>query len=79
MIGSWFIASVEPLSQGITDFASSKLQGRTLNIGLDWPFIAGRAEVWAAANILAPIMLLEALFTEINYYRSVCDGGYSSC
>ncbi|HFI0361602.1 TPA: PTS galactitol transporter subunit IIC [Streptococcus suis] len=61
LIGSWFIASVEPLSQGITDFASSKLQGRTLNIGLDWPFIAGRAEVWAAANILAPIMLLEAI------------------
>ena len=63
LIGSWFIASVEPLSQGITDFASSKLQGRTLNIGLDWPFIAGRAEVWAAANILAPIMLFSNCFT----------------
>lgn len=61
LIGSWFIAAVEPLSQGITDFASKKLKGRTLNIGLDWPFIAGRAEIWAAANILAPIMLLEAI------------------
>lgn len=61
LIGSWFIAAVEPLSQGITNFANSKLQGRKLNIGLDWPFIAGRAEVWAAANVLAPIMLLEAL------------------
>lgn len=61
LIGSWFIASVEPLSQGITDFATKHLNGRMFNIGLDWPFIAGRAEVWAAANILAPIMLLEAL------------------
>lgn len=61
LIGSWFIAAVEPLSQGITDFASSKLKGRTLNIGLDWPFLAGRAEIWAAANVLAPIMLLEAM------------------
>lgn len=63
MIGSWFIAAVEPLSQGITEFANNSkwLKGRTLNVGLDWPFIAGRAEVWAAANILAPIMLGEAL------------------
>ena len=63
MIGSWFIAAVEPLSQGISDFANNSkwLQGRTLNVGLDWPFIAGRAEIWAAANILAPVMLGEAL------------------
>lgn len=61
LIGSWFIAAVEPLSQGITNFTSKYLKGRSFNIGLDWPFIAGRAEIWAAANVLAPIMLLEAL------------------
>lgn len=61
LIGSWFIAALEPLSQGITDFANARLKGRKLNIGLDWPFIAGRAEMWAAANILAPIMLLVAI------------------
>ena len=61
LIGAWFIAAVEPLSQGITDFASAKLKGRTLNVGLDWPFLAGRAEIWAAANVLAPIMLFEAM------------------
>ncbi len=61
LIGSWFIAAVEPLSQGITNFANSKMQGRRFNIGLDWPFIAGRAEIWACANILAPIMLIEAV------------------
>lgn len=66
LIGSWFIASVEPLSQGITDFASKKMKGRQLNISLDWPFIAGRAELWAAANVLAPIMLLESLILSGN-------------
>ncbi|MBJ6745655.1 PTS glucitol transporter subunit IIA [Streptococcus sp. 121] len=66
LIGSWFIAAVEPLSQGITDFASSRLAGRTLNIGLDWPFLAGRAEIWAAANVLAPIMLLESIILPGN-------------
>lgn len=66
MIGAWFIAAVEPLSQGITDFANKRLKGRTINIGLDWPFIAGRAEIWAAANVLAPIMLLEAIILPGN-------------
>ena len=66
VIGQWFIESVEPLSQGIADFANKKLGGRTLNIGLDWPFIAGRAEMWASANILAPIMLLIAIILPGN-------------
>ncbi|WP_155287587.1 PTS transporter subunit IIC [Lacticaseibacillus zhaodongensis] len=66
IIGSWFIASVEPLSQGITDFATKHLNGRVFNIGLDWPFMAGRAEIWAAANVLAPIMLAEALILPGN-------------
>ena len=66
MIGAWYIAAVEPLSQGITDFANKRLKGRTINIGLDWPFLAGRAEIWAAANVLAPIMLLEAIILPGN-------------
>ncbi|MBG9914917.1 PTS glucitol transporter subunit IIA [Bacillus sonorensis] len=66
LIGSWFISAVEPLSQGISDFASKRLKGRTFNIGLDWPFIAGRAEIWAAANVLAPILLIEALIIPGN-------------
>lgn len=66
VIGQWFIESVEPLSQGIADYANKKLGGRKLNIGLDWPFIAGRAEMWAAANILAPIMLLIAIILPGN-------------
>ena len=37
------------------------MEGRKFNIGLDWPFIAGRAEIWACANVLAPIMLIEAV------------------
>ncbi len=66
VIGQWFIESVEPLSQGIADFANKRLGGRSLNIGLDWPFIAGRSEMWAAANILAPIMLLIAIILPGN-------------
>lgn len=65
-VGSWFIEAVEPLSQGITNFLSKKFEKRKFNIGIDWPFIASRAEMWAAANILAPIMLIMALFLPGN-------------
>lgn len=65
-IGSWFIEAVEPLSQGITNFLSKKFTGRKFNIGIDWPFLASRAEMWATANILAPIMLVMALFLPGN-------------
>lgn len=66
LIGTWFISAVEPLSQGITNFMSEKFEGRTFNIGIDWPFVAARSEMWAAANILAPIMLLLALILPGN-------------
>ena len=66
LIGSWFIAAVEPLSQGITNVATKRLQGRKFNIGLDWPFIAGRAEIWACANVLAPIMLVKLCFFQTS-------------
>lgn len=66
IIGSWFIAAVEPLSQGITNFLSVRLKGRKFNVGIDWPFMAGRAEIWAVANILAPILLLMSLILPGN-------------
>ena len=54
--------STHCISSAASDvYKRQKLKGRTLNIGLDWPFLAGRAEIWAAANVLAPIMLLEAI------------------
>lgn len=66
LIGKWFIAAVEPLSKGITNFMSKRLAGRTFNIGIDWPFLASRAEMWAAANIIAPIMLVMSLILPGN-------------
>lgn len=65
-IGQWFIRAVEPLSQGIADFANKKLGGRQLNISIDWPFIAGKSEIWLVANILAPILLVASLILPGN-------------
>lgn len=61
VVGSWFIAAVEPLSQGITNYMTEKLKGKSYNIGIDWPFLAARSEMWTVANILAPVMFVMAL------------------
>lgn len=66
IVGTWFISAMEPISKGITDFMSKKLQGRKFNIGIDWPFLAARPEMWAAANVLAPIMLFISLILPGN-------------
>lgn len=66
IVGTWFIAAMEPISQGITDFMSKRMKGRKFNIGIDWPFLASRPEMWAVANILAPILVLTALLLPGN-------------
>ena len=66
IVGTWFIDAMEPLSQGITDFMNKRLGGRQVLIGIDWPFLAARPEMWAAANVIAPIMLLLALILPGN-------------
>ncbi|MDI3480665.1 MAG: galactose system component [Tepidanaerobacteraceae bacterium] len=66
VIGTWFISAVEPLSQGITNLVSRRFISKRLYIGIDWPFLAARPEMWAAANILAPIMLGMALILPGN-------------
>lgn len=66
IVGSWFISAVEPLSQGITNFMAKRFPGRKLFIGIDWPFLGARAEMWATANILAPVLLIMSLFLPGN-------------
>lgn len=66
VVGTWFIAAMEPISQGITDFLSKRMNDRSFNIGIDWPFLAARPEMWAVANILAPILVLVALILPGN-------------
>lgn len=65
-VGGWFGPAIEPLSNGISTMMSSKLRGRKLFVAIDWPVLASRAEIWAVANILAPILLIVAMFLPGN-------------
>ncbi|OZG50294.1 PTS transporter subunit IIC [Bombiscardovia coagulans] len=61
VVGGWFGPAIGPLSEGVTSFMERRLGGRKLFIAIDWPILASRAELWAVANILAPILLLIAM------------------
>lgn len=60
-VGGWFGPAIEPLSDGISTMMSKRLRGRRLFVAIDWPVLASRAEIWAVANILAPILLIIAM------------------
>jgi len=66
LVGGWFGPAITPLSEGITKKMSKRFSGRKLLIGIDWPILATRAELWAVANILAPILLVIAIFLPGN-------------
>lgn len=60
-IGGWFGPAIEPLSEGIKHIMTKRLHQRKLFVAIDWPILGARAELWAVANILAPILLVIAL------------------
>lgn len=61
VVGCWFGPAIESLSNGITNMMTKKFKGRKLYIAIDWPILASRTEIWAVANILAPILLIIAM------------------
>lgn len=66
IVGGWFGPAIESLSRGISDLMKKRFEGRKLYIAIDWPILASRAELWAVANILAPILLIIAMILPGN-------------
>ena len=66
VVGSWLTSSTEPFSQGVTNLMYKRLGGKQVLIGIDWPFLSSRSEMWAVANILAPILFIIALILPGN-------------
>ncbi len=65
-IGGWFGSAIEPLSNRISELMSTRLRGRKLYVGIDWPILASSAELWAVINLLAPILLIIAMILPGN-------------
>lgn len=66
MVAKLFMQALAPLSEAAGDFMKSKFPDREFFIGLDWPFMAGRSELWVTAILLVPFILLLAMVLPFN-------------
>ena len=48
--------ALSPISEAVSDFMNKKFKGRTLLVGLDWPFLGGSNEIWLAVIWSVPEM-----------------------
>ncbi|HCT95863.1 MULTISPECIES: PTS galactitol transporter subunit IIC [Vagococcus] len=57
MISKMFMQALSPLADAMSEFMKSKFKDREVYIGLDWPILAGRSEVWVTAILLVPVFI----------------------
>ncbi|WP_392486764.1 PTS galactitol transporter subunit IIC [Haloimpatiens sp. FM7315] len=61
MVAKLFMQALSPIADAAGTFMKKRFKGREFYIGLDWPFLAGQAEVWVTAIILVPFELALAI------------------
>lgn len=61
MVAKLFMQALAPIADAASAFMKKRFKGREIFIGLDWPFLAGSAELWVASIILVPFELLFAV------------------
>ena len=66
VITKYFMQALSPISEAISDFMNKKFAGRTLVVGLDWPFLGGSNEIWLAVIWSVPVTLICAMFLPGN-------------
>ncbi|WP_332237125.1 PTS galactitol transporter subunit IIC [Sporolactobacillus sp. KGMB 08714] len=61
MISKLFSQALSPISEGVSEYMRNKFSDKEVLIGLDWPILAGRSELWVAVIITIPILLICAI------------------
>lgn len=61
MVAKLFMQALAPIADAAGEFMKKRFKGREFFIGLDWPFLAGSAELWVVSIILVPIELIMAI------------------
>ncbi|WP_295883246.1 PTS galactitol transporter subunit IIC [uncultured Anaerococcus sp.] len=68
MVAKLFMQALQPISDYASTFMKNKYQDREIHIGLDWPFMAGRSEIWVVSIILVPLeIMLAFLFAKFGW------------
>lgn len=57
MISKMFMQSLSPLADAMSEMMKKRFKDREIYIGLDWPILAGRTEIWVAAILLVPVFI----------------------
>lgn len=57
MISKLFMQALSPLADAMSTMMKNKFKDREVFIGLDWPILAGRSEVWVTAILLVPVFI----------------------
>lgn len=66
MISKMFMQALSPLADAMSEFMKKRFKNKEVFIGLDWPILAGRSEVWVTAIILVPVTILFAIILPGN-------------
>ncbi|HAE60727.1 MAG TPA: PTS galactitol transporter subunit IIC [Eubacteriaceae bacterium] len=66
VITKYFMQALAPISEAVSAFMNKKFEGRTLIVGLDWPFLGGSNEIWLAVIFTVPITLIFSMFLPGN-------------
>ncbi|MDO1604907.1 PTS transporter subunit IIC [Lactobacillus sp. YT155] len=66
MISKLFMEALNPIAEAMNNMMKKRFKGREIYIGLDWPILAGRNELWVTVIILVPIMLIFAMILPGN-------------
>lgn len=66
MVAKLFMQALAPLSDAAGEFMKEKFPNREFSIGIDWPFMAGKSEIWVSAILLVPVILGLAMVLPFN-------------
>jgi len=66
MMAKIFMQALAPISNKATEVMKKRFKDRELYIGLDWPFMGGRSELWVVMIFTIPVTMLFALIMPGN-------------
>ena len=66
MISKLFMEALNPIATAMSNFMKKHFKGRQIIIGVDWPILAGRSELWVTLIILVPVELIFAMILPKN-------------
>lgn len=66
MVSKLFSQALSPISEAVSEFMRSRYGDRDIYIGLDWPILGGKNELWVAVIFTIPALLIFSIILPGN-------------